>query len=106
MRPVLERLFTDFSSARQVKCEPVSAGGVKAEWITAPNAAADRAILYLHGGGYRQFEFTSSLEIPMSETAAAPWVSRDFVRTPDRLERRDREDIRVTNFWRCFGGCG
>jgi hypothetical protein len=51
MRPVLERLFTDFPSARQVKCEPVSAGGVKAEWITAPNAAADRAILYLHGGG-------------------------------------------------------
>ena len=28
MRPVLERLFTDFPSARQVKCEPVSAGGV------------------------------------------------------------------------------
>ena len=51
MRPVLERLFTDFPSAKQVKCEPVSAGGVKAEWITAPNAAADRAILYLHGGG-------------------------------------------------------
>ena len=35
-----------------VKCEPVSAGGVKAEWISAPGADAGRAILYLHGGGY------------------------------------------------------
>jgi epsilon-lactone hydrolase len=35
-----------------VKCERLSAGGVDAEWIAAPNAAADRAVLYLHGGGY------------------------------------------------------
>jgi epsilon-lactone hydrolase len=35
-----------------IKCEPVSAGGVAAEWISAPGAVADRAVLYLHGGGY------------------------------------------------------
>jgi acetyl esterase/lipase len=35
-----------------VKCEPVSAGGIKSEWVAAPGADADRAILYLHGGGY------------------------------------------------------
>lgn len=35
-----------------IKCEPVNAGGVDAEWVTAPGAAADRAVLYLHGGGY------------------------------------------------------
>jgi len=35
-----------------VKNEKVSANGVDAEWITAPGAAADRAVLYLHGGGY------------------------------------------------------
>src|SRR5215467_14272021 len=52
MRPVLENLFKEFPSGGQVKCEPVSAGGVKAEWISAADAAADRAILYLHGGGY------------------------------------------------------
>ncbi len=28
------------------------ANGVDAEWITAPGAAADRVVLYLHGGGY------------------------------------------------------
>jgi len=35
-----------------VKAERISAGGVDAEWITAPGAAADRVVLYLHGGGY------------------------------------------------------
>ena len=38
--------------ARDVVCEPVNAGNVPAEWIAAPGAAADRVILYLHGGGY------------------------------------------------------
>jgi len=35
-----------------IKCEPVSAGGVKAEWISAPGAIPGRVVLYLHGGGY------------------------------------------------------
>ena len=35
-----------------VKCEPVTANGVKSEWVSAPGADAGRAILYLHGGGY------------------------------------------------------
>jgi epsilon-lactone hydrolase len=35
-----------------IKSDRVSAGGVDAEWITAPGAASDRVVLYLHGGGY------------------------------------------------------
>ncbi len=35
-----------------IQCEALSANGVAAEWITAPGAAVDRAVLYLHGGGY------------------------------------------------------
>jgi monoterpene epsilon-lactone hydrolase len=46
MEKVAERVAAD------VKCEKVEAGGVPAEWIVAPGAAADRVILYLHGGGY------------------------------------------------------
>jgi epsilon-lactone hydrolase len=37
---------------RQVKAEKVSANGVDAEWLTTPDVSADKAILYLHGGGY------------------------------------------------------
>ena len=46
MERISERVPAD------VICEKVDAGGVKAEWIAAPGAAADRVILYLHGGGY------------------------------------------------------
>jgi monoterpene epsilon-lactone hydrolase len=35
-----------------VTVEPVTANGVRAEWTATPGAAADAAILYLHGGGY------------------------------------------------------
>jgi len=35
-----------------VRYEPVSAGGVPAEWTAAPGARSDRALVYLHGGGY------------------------------------------------------
>ena len=32
--------------------EAVVAGGVPCEWVAAPGAARDRAILYVHGGAY------------------------------------------------------
>jgi len=35
-----------------VSVTPVDAGGVPAEWVVAPEADADRVLLYLHGGGY------------------------------------------------------
>ncbi len=46
MEKVSERVAPD------VACEAVRVGGMGAEWITPPGAATDRAILYLHGGGY------------------------------------------------------
>jgi monoterpene epsilon-lactone hydrolase len=35
-----------------ITTEPVDAGGVPGEWVFGPGAAEDRALLYLHGGGY------------------------------------------------------
>ena len=35
-----------------IKHDPVKAGSVPAEWVSAPNADASRVVLYLHGGGY------------------------------------------------------
>lgn len=49
-RAAMERISERVAS--DVRCEPVSAGGIEAEWISAPGAAQDRVILYLHGGGY------------------------------------------------------
>lgn len=36
---------------KDVKIETVDAGGVPAEWQTAPGAKEDRVLLYFHGGG-------------------------------------------------------
>ena len=51
-RENFEQMTKVFPVAPDVKCEPVNAGGVKSEWVTAPGADAGRAVLYLHGGGY------------------------------------------------------
>lgn len=56
-KPTVERMRAGMEKvaervAKDVNCQPVDAGSVQAEWIVPPNAAADRVILYLHGGGY------------------------------------------------------
>lgn len=50
----MRELFEQMAAPAEpdITCEPVKAGGVAAEWISAPSAARDRAVLYLHGGGY------------------------------------------------------
>lgn len=35
-----------------ITSDPVVVNGVNAAWISAPGAADDKAVLYLHGGGY------------------------------------------------------
>src|SRR5216683_2986503 len=51
-RAGFEQMAGMFPVEADVKSEPVNAGGVKSEWITAPGADPGRAVLYLHGGGY------------------------------------------------------
>ncbi len=41
-----------FKVAEDIGVETVSVAGRPAEWLRAPGALAERAILYLHGGGY------------------------------------------------------
>jgi acetyl esterase/lipase len=51
-RAAFQELASQFQPAQDVRCEPVDAGGIPAEWITTPEAGHERAIYYLHGGGY------------------------------------------------------
>lgn len=52
MRAGMERMTGLFGSVDDLALEPVTAAGRPAEWIAAPGASRERAILYLHGGGY------------------------------------------------------
>ncbi|HTE81671.1 MAG TPA: alpha/beta hydrolase, partial [Reyranella sp.] len=51
-RAGFEKMAAVLGGAPDAKCEPVDAGGVPAEWVAAPGIDAERAVLYLHGGGY------------------------------------------------------
>jgi acetyl esterase/lipase len=42
----------EYAISADVVIETVNAGGVPAEWTATPDAAADRVVLYLHGGGF------------------------------------------------------
>ncbi len=51
-RSNLEELAKMVKIPKDVKCESVNAGGIPAEWISAPDAVETQVILYLHGGAY------------------------------------------------------
>src|SRR5262245_11617393 len=51
-RTRFEKLADFLGGAPDAKCEKVDAGGVPAEWVAAPGFDPERAVLYLHGGGY------------------------------------------------------
>ena len=52
LRAAHEALMAPYSAERDIRSQPIKAGGVAAEWISAPNAAPERVVLYLHGGGF------------------------------------------------------
>ena len=50
-RAGFEKVASMFPVDADIKREAVDAGGVKAEWVIAPDATMPR-VLYLHGGAY------------------------------------------------------
>lgn len=51
--------------------EDVDAGGVKAQWVSAPGVDAQRAVLYFHGGGFQVGSLVSHRELMAQLSAAA-----------------------------------
>ncbi|MHA1912823.1 MAG: alpha/beta hydrolase [Promethearchaeota archaeon] len=52
MRKEFDQIANMVKVPKDAKCEPVSAGGVPAEWISVPESINDKVMLYFHGGGY------------------------------------------------------
>ena len=52
VRARFEKMGVVLGGAPDAKCEKVDAGGVPAEWVAAPGCDPEKAVLYLHGGGY------------------------------------------------------
>lgn len=101
-----ERANLDEGGARfkvpaDVKLEPVSAGGVPAEYLTAPNAAADRVVLYLHGGGYTIGSIKSHryLMQNVSRAAGARTLGLDYRLAPEHPFPAALEDVTKAYQW-------
>jgi phosphinothricin tripeptide acetyl hydrolase len=101
VRAALDRHFGAFPSAGAVKCEPVSAGGVKAEWISAPSADRGRVILYLHGGGYAAGSIASHRELGarLSKAAEARCLVADYRLAPENPFPAAVEDATAAYKW-------
>ena len=78
-------VFAQFQLAEDVKCEAVNAGGVPAEWVTAPEAVDERVIYYLHGGGYMIGSISTHREMAgrLSRAAAARILLIDYRLAPE-----------------------
>ncbi|MGH9845534.1 MAG: alpha/beta hydrolase [Blastocatellia bacterium] len=52
LRVLFDSLGQRFPIPPETTIDPLTANGVKAEWVCAAGASRERALLYLHGGGY------------------------------------------------------
>jgi len=95
MEKVAERV------AKDVTCEPVTAGGVSAEWIVAPGAAPDRVILYLHGGGYVMGSINTHRAMVgrISRAAQARALALDYRLAPEHPFPAAVEDATAAYRW-------
>ena len=51
-RASLEKQVKRVPMPRNVTVQPIAIGDLSAEWLRPPGVKGDRAVLYLHGGGY------------------------------------------------------
>jgi acetyl esterase/lipase len=80
--------------ARHWPLQRFSIGCCEAEWIQAPDVGADRAILYLHGGGFRIGSIASHRDLiqRLSASARARVLAIDYRLSPEYLFPAPVED--------------
>ena len=83
-RARFEKMAAFLGGAPDAKCEKVDVDGVPAEWVSAAEADASRAVLYLHGGGYAIGSLNTHrrLAYDLSATAAAHVLLIDYRLAP------------------------
>lgn len=98
------RAFMDekaFPRQDDVAYDPVDAGGVSSLWVTAPGVAADRVVLYLHGGGYVLGSLVSHQDLVarISKAANARVLYIDYRLGPEHPFPAAVEDAAATYRW-------
>ena len=105
-RASYEQMMSRFKLEDDVTCERVGAGGVPAEWITAPGAREDRIMVYLHGGAYligsmRSHRVALSL---MSRAAGVRVLGLDYRLAPEHTFPAPVQDTIAAYRWLLSNG--
>ena len=84
-RASYEKFGSQFPLAADIVCRPWDAAGVPGEWIVAPGAADDRALLFLHGGGYSIGSINTHREVVsrISRAAGVMGLAIDYRLAPE-----------------------
>lgn len=101
MRRAWDGLFASVKPTVGAKAEKVMIGPAKAEFITAPNADPDRAVLYLHGGGYVLGSINSHRDMceRLSRAAKARVLALDYRLAPENPFPAAVEDASSAYRW-------
>ncbi len=100
-RERLDALGSAYPTAEDIRLEPVSAGGVPAEWSLAPGADAARVLLYLHGGGFSVGSIAShrALVTETGRAAQTRTLAIEYRRTPEHPFPAALDDALQTYQW-------
>jgi len=100
-RAGFEQVTNTFPVDADIKREAVDASGVKAEWLSAPNSDAGRAVLYLHGGGYviGSINTHRALAARLSRAARARVLVIDYRLAPEHPHPAAVEDSVAAYRW-------
>lgn len=101
MRSGFEEIARFFPLPPDVTRTAADAGGVPAEWISAPGARSDRALLHLHGGGYIIGSLATHRELAarLSRACLAPVLLLDYRLAPEHPFPAALEDATSAYRW-------
>jgi acetyl esterase/lipase len=101
MRAGMERMTELMALPPDVTAEPTTAGGVPAEWITTPDADAQRVVLYLHGGAYVIGSMNTHRDLAgrISRAAGARVLNLDYRLAPEHPHPAAVDDATAAYQW-------
>jgi monoterpene epsilon-lactone hydrolase len=100
-RSEFQTALAQFQPAADVTCQAVDAGGVPAEWITAPRAQQEKVICYSHGGGYTMGSIDTHREVVsrLSRAAGVRGLLIDYRLAPEHRFPAALEDAKAGYRW-------
>jgi monoterpene epsilon-lactone hydrolase len=100
-RSEFQTALAQFQPAADVICQAVDAGGVPAEWVTAPGAQQEKVIYYLHGGGYTMGSIGTHREVVsrLSRATGARALLIDYRLAPENRFPAALEDAKTGYRW-------